>query len=119
MTGKLDEISRVIGGMEEALKSLGRSMDQDRETANERHRENTSNLELISGRVEDLERSVTPLAETVKSMKPIVESILVTRWKLAGALSLAGILMAGIGWLVVTFVDRLGAWFFSMFHLPR
>lgn len=115
---KLDEISRVIGGMEESLKSLGRSMDRDREVADDRHRENTDSLQQIGVRVGDLEGSVRPLAASVKRMEPVFESILVTRWKLAGALALAGFLITGIGWLLVLLVDKLGAWFWSTF-LPK
>ena len=91
-------------------------MDRDREVADDRHKENVDNLQQIDGRMENLERAVEPLQKTVAAMKPIVESILVTRWKLAGALGLAGVLITGIGWLVVLTVDRLGGWFFSKFN---
>lgn len=113
----LDEISRLMGGMETQLKVMNERQQEDRKLHEVRHRENTQNLELISGRVENLERTVSPLATTVEKMQPIVESVLVSRWKLAGALSLAGTLIAGIGWLVVTFIDKLGGWFLA--HLPK
>ena len=55
---QLDEISRVIGGIESALKSLGRSMDRDREVADDRHKENVDNLQQIDGPMQNLERAV-------------------------------------------------------------
>lgn len=116
---KLDELSRLIGGMEKQLENVNRRMQEDREAANLRHRENADTLQQIDGRVENLERSVAPLTETVAQMKPIVESVLVTRWKLAGALGLMGVLVTGVGWLVVLMVDKLGGWFWSLFHLPK
>lgn len=114
---KLDEISRIIGGIESELKSLGRSMDRDRELADDRHRENTDNLEQISGRVENLERTVTPVAETVASWKPIIDGLLISKWKRAGALSLASAIVSLLAWLIIEFFGKAATWILTLLHL--
>jgi hypothetical protein len=114
---QLDEISRIIGSIESELKSLGRSMDRDRELADDRHQENLGNFQQIEGRVENLERSVTPVADTVASWKPIIDGLLISRWKRAGALSLASAIVSLLAWLIIEFFGKAGGWILSLLHL--
>lgn len=107
---KLDEISRIIGGVEAQLKNINARMTEDRELADDRHRDNTENLEQIGGRVENLERTVTPVAETVASWKPILD-------KMPGALWLAGIILTLIGTALALIFQKFGDWMLSLLHL--
>jgi outer membrane murein-binding lipoprotein Lpp len=115
MVGKLDEISRAIGSLEAQVSSLVRSVDQDRDLANERHRENSEKLESIGTRVEKIEADVKPLAKTVATMEPIVAGYAVTRWKVAGAFALGTTLVTVLGWVVSLFAGKLIAWVASLF----
>lgn len=117
MTGKLDEISTAIGELRSDVRSMSRSMDRDRETADERHRENTDNLEQVSVRVESLEDTVKPLAKTVSAMEPIVQGILIKGWMRAGAIGVLGTIAGIAGWLAWQIIQHAGAWFWSMINL--
>lgn len=110
MAGELDEISRIIGNIESDIKNMQRSMDQDRRLHNERHAENTEKLESIGERVGNLEDTVKPLGETVKRMEPIVAGVQIDRWKKAGAISLAGLILTFVGWLLALLIEKAFAW---------
>ena len=43
---------------------------------------------------------VQPLSEAVKAMAPVVTAYQISRWKKAGALTLALTLLSVLGWLV-------------------
>jgi hypothetical protein len=55
-----------------------------------------------------------PLAETVKIMKPIVDSYQITKWKIVGAISLASVLLAVLGWMLSQVAGKALAWLFSV-----
>lgn len=113
MTGKLDAISHAIGSIEARLSGIEYRMDDSRELANDRHKENVGNMQLIDARVESLERSVAPVIETVTTWKPIIDGVLQSKWKRAGAVSV----IAGLGYTVFWVIDKFGGWILSMLHM--
>lgn len=113
MTGKLDEISRAIGSIEARLSGIEYRMDDNRELANDRHKENIDNMQQIDGRVESLERSVSPIVKTVADWKPIIDGVLQSKWKRAGAISF----VAGLGYVIFFVVDKLGGYILSFLHM--
>lgn len=118
MAGRgMDEFSRVVGRLENAVSNLVKGQDEDRDLANKRHSENSNKLESINKRCGALEETVRPLASTVQAMKPIVDSVIVTKWKLAGALSLAGVFIWGVGWALWVVIDKFGGWLLSHMKL--
>lgn len=100
MATKLDEISRVIGNIESSVASIKADIGDNRTVADRRHKENRDRLDA-------LEDMVKPLAETVRVMKPIVDSYMVSRWKLAGMLTLATVLLSLAGWLISLFAGKI------------
>jgi hypothetical protein len=104
MAGPLDEISLAIGGLKADIRSMTRSLDQDRDRADERHRENLEKLECLDHRVGKIEikmeTTVAPLAATVSDMKPIVDSLSLTRSKMFFVASgFGGAILLGV-WLI-------------------
>jgi hypothetical protein len=97
---KLDEISRVIGNIESSVVSIKADIGENRKVADRRHRENCTRLDA-------LEDMVKPLAETVRVMKPIVDSYMISRWKLAGMLTVATVILSLIGWLISVFAAKI------------
>jgi hypothetical protein len=85
MPNRLDDISRVIGNIEDELRALSASVAEVRHSAAGQHGENRQRLERIGARVEKIEADMKPLAKTVATMEPIVAGYAVARWKIAGA----------------------------------
>jgi hypothetical protein len=110
MTGKLDEISRVIGGMEQKVGGLKESFDQHCLDDDRRHTENTHSLRGIEQAVSELTQTIKPLAKAVAAMQPVVEGYQITRWKIAGALGLAAVLVGSFGWLVLKLAGQALLW---------
>jgi hypothetical protein len=115
---KLDEISAAIGEMRADVRNLSRNTEADRQASDRRHRENLRTLASIDKRVDSIEAAMTPLAATVTDMKPVVEAWKITRWKLAGALLLATIILGFVGWVASLFTGKLAALFLAMFTRP-
>lgn len=97
---KLDEISRIIGNIESSVASIKEDIADNRKVADRRHTENRDRLDI-------LDDMVKPLAETVRRMKPIVDSYMVSRWKLAGMLTLATVLLSLAGWVISVFAGKI------------
>jgi len=113
----MDEISRIIGQMEASMQSLARSLDRDRETDDQRHLENTERLGQIAARCEQIERTIEPLKTTVQTMQPIVDSLMIARWKIAGALMLGSVLVGLTGWVFMLFAAKIWAWLLALLRL--
>lgn len=113
MTRALDEISRAIGRLEANAESIKHSLDRDRDVAEERHKENTLNLERIGLRVLKLETTVAPVADTVASWKPVIDGVLQSKWKRTGAIGV----VAAVGYIVYLVVDKLGGFILSFLHM--
>lgn len=103
MPGKLDEISAAIGEMRGDIKANTKAVDElkkdvvkNRESADTRHEENRDRLDTI-------ERTLAPLAETVEGMKPIVDSYKMTRGQIAAVVSTFVGLVAALSYLVSHF----------------
>lgn len=107
MPGELDEISRVIGGLETATTSLKDTFSQHCKDDDRRHEENINALRENNRQIADLNRTLAPLAKTVEAMAPILANYQVSRWKRTGAIGLALTLVGFSGWLVQLVVTGL------------
>lgn len=107
MPGQLDEISAAIGEMRADIRSLAKRAEDDREAADDRHRDNTTALNNISTRVGSLETTVAPLAQTVAGMKPIVDSYQMTKWQRAGAIATVTGILAFVWWIISQFASKV------------
>lgn len=115
VTGKLDEISEKIGAQGAQLVGLNKSFDRHCDDDDRRHEENIAQLRSIAKELATIAEAVKPVIATVAAMKPIVDGYQVSRWKLAGAISLAGFILAGIGWVLSLAIARGIDWLFSAF----
>jgi lysozyme family protein len=70
-----------------------------------RHAENRQAIEASRKAVQELKAVVDPLADTVKTMWPVVQAYLVRRWKLAGALIVGTVLLSMLGAAVTAAVS--------------
>ena len=95
VVGKLDEISRAIGGLEASTTGLRASFDKHCLDDENRHSENIAVQREIS-----------------ESVRKLTEAMTASRFKVAGAASVIMVLFAFLGWLIQTFVVSLiqGAW---------
>lgn len=103
---KLDDISVAIGRLSANVENLSVDLSESRKTQDREHQENKKKLESIVSDVADLKRSVTV-------MQPIVDGYQVTRWKIAGAISLASALLIGLGFFVLKIGEAMFAWLLS------
>lgn len=117
MPGRMDEISRSIGGLEEGVSGLRRTFDQHCQDDDKRHHENVSNLRELMEKMDELKEAVTPLVSTVAIMKPIVDGYQISRWKLAGVVSFVGILLTVFGWLISAGAAKMLHWIGSILKL--
>ena len=115
MTGKLDDISFALGELKAQGVALLRTIEDNRRIADKRHCENTDKLESIEGRVGECEGSLSKMNDVVALMKPVVDSLTVTRLKFTGALGLVLTLIGLFGWLLSLFAGKLISWVFSLF----
>lgn len=106
MTGKLDEISFQIGQLTSTVGSVAQQITDNRSVADKRHDENRSRLDAI-------EDTLTPLTLTVAKLTPIVEGIQITRWKMAGAMMVGSLVLAGIGWVITLAAGKITTWALS------
>jgi chromosome segregation ATPase len=144
--GQLHDISRAIGGIEqsqqaaaedrrefkESLRAIRAQMTelaldvkedraistQDRAHAAAERVETRQKLDNVDARLDMLEKQMSPLAQAVAAMQPIVTGYQISRWKLAGALALGTVLATGalslIGWLASLFAGKLFWWLISL-----
>lgn len=105
---KLDEISLAIGELKSDTKSLDRTLTQHCDDDDRRHQENLDAIRDLTKALEPL----GPLAATVATMKPIVESYQTSRLKLAGAISLAMVLLGFVGWVIEQIIASGVRWIF-------
>lgn len=107
---KLDEISRVIGAQEANLGNLTRTFEQHCNDDDLRHRENIAAMDGIAHQVRKLNDTLLPVVQSVAIMRPIVDSYQASKWKAAGALSLASTMLVGVGWLVTSIAGKAIEW---------
>jgi hypothetical protein len=93
MPGKLDDISRVIGSIETAVRELRRRADEDREIRDRWHAENRA---AIAALAQKLDRH----AAAVEVLRPAVAALELSRSKLAAwaSIGFAGVVV--FGWIV-------------------
>lgn len=108
-----DQIPFLLGQMTMAIRGLGRSIDADRNIANDRHRENTANIKAMGERVGTMEDAVKPMAESVKKMEPVFEGFQASKWRMTGALGALSIVVAFVAWVITQFASQIGA---AIFH---
>lgn len=106
MAGKLDEISFQIGQLTSKVGSVAQQITENRGIADSRHAENKSRLDAI-------EDTLTPLTLTVAKLTPIVEGIQITRWKMAGAMTVGSLFLAGVGWAITLAAGKITTWAIS------
>lgn len=105
MGGEVDEISRIIGQQEATLAGLKESFDRHCDDDDRRHLENLGELKCMNMQLAENNATLKSLCEAFAIMKPVVDGYQITRWKIVGALSLASIILAGLGygiWQLVT-----------------
>lgn len=107
MAGKLDEISFTLGQLRAELSNVAQSIETNRKLADCRHTDNQNRLSTI-------ERTLSPLHETVTKIVPIVDSIQIARWKVIGAFSVLSLVLAGIWWGFTLIAGKLLTWGLSL-----
>ncbi len=128
MPGKLDEISEAIGALRAGVRNVrddisainGRmaafEAEQDRRhgenqrAIHETAIENREAVEASKKAVQDIMNLIGPLSTAVNAMSPIVATYQISRWKKAGALSLALILLSALGWLAEAAIIKAIGW---------
>lgn len=119
MTGKLDEISQAIGGLQATTDGLGRQIEVHCDDDRHRHEDNLQSLREITEQIRDVNASVQalqPLTQTVALMQPIVSKYEQSRLKLTGALGLVVLILTAIGWVVEGLVGHLVGYLFGKIH---
>lgn len=117
MPPKLEDIHFAIGALTEGFKGVKRSLDEDRRASTSRHGENKRKLSSIEGRLTLLETKLTDTVKVVNKIEPIVDGIVIARWKRAGAVMVLTVIMGLLGWLVGQLGGRLVTWLLA--HLPH
>lgn len=111
MTGKLDEISKAIGGLEQAVIGLRNDLQQS-ETRSIDHRANLHRRvdDLVSD-VGDLGVKVASMEATVSDSKTVTDDV--KRWKLMGigALAVVGIGGTALGVMVANSLEAIAKFF--------
>jgi hypothetical protein len=112
VAGKLDEISEAIGGLRASTAGLERAFSEHCRDDDRRHEENIAVQREANESIRKLTEVVTPLANAVGAMKPIVDQYQASRFKLVGAASVIMMLFGFIGWLIQTFITSIihGVW---------
>lgn len=107
MVGKLDDISYRLGQLTAGIENVAQSIEANRKLADCRHLDNQARLSTI-------EKTLAPLNETVNKISPIVDGIQITRWKMAGAISVGSLFLAGLGWLLTMIAGKVTSWALSL-----
>lgn len=109
MSGKLDEISRVIGAIETSVRELRRRADEDRETRDRWYAESRA---AIAGLTEKLDQHAT----AVEMLRPAVAALELSRSKLAAwaSIGFAGVVV--FGWIMEAAVKAAVTWAWSHFQ---
>jgi hypothetical protein len=93
MPGELNEISRVIGGLEEGVRNLSKTFTQHCQDDDRRHTENLDAMNALNENISKLNRRLTPFE--------------IAQWKKSGAWALALAILGTIGGLVYTVAGEL------------
>jgi hypothetical protein len=111
MTGKLDEISKAIGGLEQAVIGLRRDLQQSEKNSVD-HRTNLHRRvdDLVSD-VGDLGAKVASMEATVTDSKSVTDDV--KRWKLMGmgALAVVGLGGTALGVMVANSLEAIARFF--------
>src|SRR5262245_24016928 len=83
MTGDLDQVSFELGRNNQGLENLNDLFKQHCLDDDTRHQENVRLLEANTKAIGDLTVVVKTLADSVAFMRPVVDSVVVTRGRLA------------------------------------
>jgi hypothetical protein len=114
MTGKLDDISFALGELKAQGVAFLRAQEENRRIAETRHAENTEKLRSIDTRVGQCETSMSTMNSIVQTMKPVVDSLTMTRAKFGGAVALGTAFFVFVGWLVSLFAKGIVSWVLSL-----
>lgn len=108
--GKLDEISRAIGALEQSTSQMTKLFDRHCEDDSLRHNENLQTLAEVNENVSDLKSEVKALTAAVGQMQPLVAGYAISRWKAAGAMSLAVAILSVLGFLLEKIIEAAVTW---------
>jgi hypothetical protein len=86
MAGELNEISRVIGGLEEGVRNLSKTFTQHCQDDDRRHIENLEAMRALNENITKLNRRLTPFE--------------IAQWKKSGAWALALAILGTVGGVV-------------------
>jgi hypothetical protein len=109
MTGKLDEISRIIGAIETTCRELQRRTDEDRDIRDRWHAESRAAIAALTQKLDQH-------AAAVETMRPAVAALELSRSKLAAwaSIGFAGVVV--FGWIVEATVKFTVTWLWSHLH---
>lgn len=107
---KIDEFSRVLGGLEQSTEGLRHSFDQHCTDDDRRHVENLAAMHEMTGQIRKLTETLQPVAEWARGAKPELEALKTSRTKLAGVASVLLILAGGAIWLLEKLIDKALSW---------
>ena len=110
MAGALDQISQAIGSLQATSERLTELFDRHCDDDDRRHNENVERLDEICRQNAELKAALKALTEAVSAMQPIVAGYAISRWKAAGAMSLAVALLSVLGLLLEKMLGAAGAW---------
>jgi hypothetical protein len=97
MPGKLDEISRIVGAVETAIRELRRRADEDRDIRDRWHAENRAAIATLTQKLDHH-------ANAVEMLRPAVAALEVSRSRLVALASLGSAGVVVFGWIVEALV---------------
>jgi hypothetical protein len=93
MAGELNEISRVIGGLEEGVRNLSRTFTQHCQDDDRRHVENLAALDAVNENLSKLNRRLTPFE--------------IAQWRRSGIWAMALAIIGTVGGLAYLAVGEV------------
>jgi hypothetical protein len=117
MPGALDQISQAIGALQATSQRLTELFDRHCEDDNRRddensrrHAENVERFDELARQNAELKAALTTLTAAVSAMQPVVAGYAISRWKAAGAMSLALALLSVLGLILEKMLGAAAAW---------
>lgn len=111
MTGQLDQLSRVIGGLEASTDNLSKLLNQHCIDDDRRHDENIKALRSIEASLAELARKAVPI---LPASPPDGSGY--TKRIIFAAASAAALILSAIVFLITKSAEWLIAWAFAHFH---
>jgi predicted RNase H-like nuclease (RuvC/YqgF family) len=106
MPGRLDEISRAIGGIETSVRELQRRADEDRETRDRWYAESRAAIAALTQKLDQH-------AGAVERLRPAVAALELSRSKLAAGATIGLACVVVFGWMVEATIKWTVTWAWS------